>query len=229
MVYGYCRCSTRKQKIDRQIENILRQYPTVNIVCDYFTGRSLDRPNWRSLYKKLKKGDIVVFDEVSRMSRNEVDGFELYQELYTKGVELRFLKESYIDSTVYAKVLEETIQTTGTAVDYIIEGINKYLMALAKEQIRLAFKRSQQEVDLLSTRTKEGIREAHLKGSMSGHKEGTTYATKKGIRCKEIIRKHSLDFGGSLKDIDVIKLCGCARGSYYKYKRDLLTHSIVRR
>jgi hypothetical protein len=36
------------------------------------------------------------------------------------------------------------------------------------------------------------------------------------------IKKHSVDFGGTLKDIDVIKLCGCAKGSYYKYKNQLL-------
>lgn len=46
-----------------------------------------------------------------------------------------------------------------------------------------------------------------------------TYETKKSIECKKIIKKHSVDFGGTLKDIDVIKLCGCAKGSYYKYKR----------
>ena len=33
--------------------------------------------------------------------------------------------------------------------------------------------------------------------------------------------KHSKDFGGSLEDPDVVKLCGCSRNSYYKYKREL--------
>ena len=222
MIYGYCRCSTKKQKIDRQIENILRQYPTAIIVCDYYTGRTLERPNWQNLYKKLEKGSVLVVDEISRLSRSSDEGFALYEELYNKGVELHFLKESHIDTTVYKSVLEKTISSTGTAVDYILEGINKYLMELAREQIRLAFVRAQQEVDLLRERTVEGIREAHAKGAVSGHKNGTTYITKKEKACRDIIQKHSLDFGGSLKDIDVIKLCGCSRGSFYKYKRELL-------
>ena len=222
MIYGYCRCSTRKQKIERQIENILRHYPTAIIVCDYFTGKSFERPNWIATRKKLKRGDVVVFDEVSRMSRNAEEGFALYEELYNEGVELHFLKEPHIDTTVYRNVLERTITATGTAVDYIIDGINKYLMELAREQIRLAFIRAQQEVDLLRDRTIEGIREAHIRGSISGHKQGTTYETKKAKECKQIILKHCIDFGGSLKDVDVIKLCGCARGSYYKYKKELL-------
>ena len=222
MIWGYCRCSTHKQKIDRQKENILKLYPTAVIVCDFYTGRTLDRPNWSATRKKFKSGDIVVFDEVSRMSRNAEEGFALYEELYNEGIELHFLKEPHIDTTVYKGVLEKTIQSTGTAVDYIIEGINKYLMALAREQIRLAFIRAEQEVDFLRARIREGIREAHIRGSVSGHPIGSTYETKKSIECKKIIKKHSLDFGGTLKDIDVIKLCGCAKGSYYKYKKQLL-------
>ncbi len=223
MIWGYCRCSTAKQKIDRQKENILRLYPTAVIVCDYYTGRSLDRPNWSVTRRKFRSGDVVVFDEVSRMSRNADEGFALYEQLYNEGIELHFLKEPHIDTTVYRGVLEKTIETTGTAVDFIIEGINKYLMALAREQIRLAFVRAEQEVEFLRERTKEGIREAHIRGSVSGHPAGTTFETKKAKECKKIIKKHSVDFGGTLADVDVIKLCGCARGSYYKYKKELLS------
>ena len=45
--------------------------------------------------------------------------------------------------------------------------------------------------------------------------------TKKSTDCKKIILKHSKDFGDSLTDIDVIKLCGCSRQSYYKYKAEI--------
>ncbi len=34
-------------------------------------------------------------------------------------------------------------QLTGTNVDFILEGVNKYLTALAREQIRLAFAKSE--------------------------------------------------------------------------------------
>ena len=47
---------------------------------------------------------------------------------------------------------------------------------------------------------------------------------KSGVN-KEIIKKHSRDFGGSLDDPDVIKLCGCSRNSYYKYKREIKTQA----
>ena len=36
-----------------------------------------------------------------------------------------------------------------------------------------------------------------------------------------IISGRSKDFGGTLDDADVIKLRGCSRNSYYKYKKEL--------
>lgn len=43
--------------------------------------------------KKIQPGDVLVFDEISRMSRNAAEGFQDYKELYNKGVNLIFLKE----------------------------------------------------------------------------------------------------------------------------------------
>ena len=53
-----------------------------------------------------------------------------------------------------------------------------------------------------------------------GLPQGTTLTTKKALECMAIIKKHSKDFGGSLEDPDVIKLCNCSRNSYYKYKKE---------
>ena len=221
MIYGYCRCSTQKQKESRQIENILRAYPSARIFSESFTGRKIDRPVWTKIKNSLREGDTVVFDEVSRMSRNAEDGFALYEELYNSGIELVFLKEPHINTSVYRTALQNTVKETGTAVDYIIKGINEYLMVLVKEQIRLAFVQAQKEVDFLSMRTSEGMKKAMEIGHIPGHKVGSTYETKKAKLCKEIILKHSVSFGGSLADNDVITLCGCSRNSYYKYKAEL--------
>ena len=81
-IYGYCRISTAKQSIDRQIRNIKAEYPTAHIVQEAYTGTSIFRPEWLKLYRVLKAGDMVVFDSVSRMSRNAEEGFALYEDLY---------------------------------------------------------------------------------------------------------------------------------------------------
>ena len=222
MLYGYCRISKAKQSIDRQIRNIKAAYPEAFIVQEVFTRTRLDRPEWQKLLKKIHAGDTIVFDSVSRMSGNAIDGFAAYEELYNKGINLIFIKEPHINTATYKQALENNIKLTGSNVDYILEGVNKYLMALAKEQIRLAFEQSEKEVEDLHQRTREGIQTARLNGKQIGQRQGEKLTTKKSIAAKEIIQKHSKDFGGTLADTEVMKLAGIARNTYYKYKRELM-------
>ena len=222
MIYGYCRISTRKQNIERQERNIKAEYGNAIIFKEAYTGTKIDRPVFTKLLKMVNKGDTIVFDSVSRMSRNAEEGYKLYEELFNKGVELVFLKEQHINTETYKKALTNNIKMTGTNVDYILEGINKYLLSLAKEQIKIAFNQAQKEVDDLHQRTKEGIETARLNGKQIGQKKGIKLTTKKSIVAKEQIRKYSKDFDGTLKDVEVMKLIGIARNSYYKYKKELI-------
>ena len=221
MIYGYCRISRAKQSIERQIRNIKAEYPEALIIQEVFTRTRLDRKEWPKLYKAVKAGDTIVFDSVSRMSGNADEGFTAYEELYNRGVKLVFLKEPHINTDTYKQALESNVKLTGGNVDFILEGVNKYLMALAKEQIKLAFQQSEKEVEDLHQRTREGMETARLNGKQIGQKEGAKLTTKKSISTKELILKHSIDFNGTLADADVMTLAGVARNTYYKYKKEL--------
>ena len=163
MTYGYARISTKQQSIDRQTRNIKSAYPDAHVEEEAYTGTKIDRPVFdkllRQIDKDLEKGKPVtlVFDSVSRMSRNAEDGYKLYQKLYGKGVNLVFLKEPHINTATYDKAKQNSIPTTGTKFDKVIEAINDYIADLAKEQIELAFAQAQKEVDDLHERTREGI------------------------------------------------------------------------
>lgn len=222
MIYGYCRISTGKQNIERQIRNILKVFPTAEIRQEVYTGTKSDgRKVFEQLLKFIRSGDTIVFDSVSRMSRNAETGFRIYQELYEKGVELVFLKEPHINTATYKKALSSNIELTGTKTDIILKAINEYLMELAKEQIILAFEQSEKEVSDLHQRTREGIETARLNGKQIGQRSGSTLTTKKGIVAKQGMLKYSRDFGGSLTDVECMKLLGIARDTYYKYKAQL--------
>lgn len=221
MRYGYCRISRPKQSIERQIRNIKAQYPDAVIVQEVFTRTRMDRREWQKLMKRVKAGDTIIFDSVSRMSGNAEEGFAAYEELFNRGVNLVFLKEPHINTDTYKKALENNVQLTGSNVDYILEGVNRYLMELAKEQIRLAFEQSEKEVEDLHQRTREGIETARLNGKQIGRKKDAKITTKKSVAAKEIIRKHSKDFNGTLNDADVMQLAGLSRNTYYKYKREM--------
>lgn len=221
MIYGYCRISKPKQNIERQSRNIKASYPEAMIIEEAYTGTSLNRKEWNKLYKAVKPGDTIIFDSVSRMSRNADEGYKAYEDLYNRGIELVFLKEPHINTATFKNAMSKAIPATGTSIDYILEGINRYLLALAKEQIIIAFEQAEKEVQDLHQRTKEGIETARLNGKQIGQRAGAKLTTKKSVISKEIIKKHSQDFGGTLADADVMTLTGLSRNTYYKYKREL--------
>lgn len=223
MIYGYARISKPTQKIERQITNIEHYNENAVIYQEAYTGTKQDRPMWLKLMKKVKEGDTIIFDSVSRMSRNVEEGFCEYEKLYNKGIQLVFIKERHIDTETYKTALSQQIAATGNEIaDTYIEATNKVLMILAKQQIMIAFEQAQKEVDDLHKRTSEGIKEAKKRGKQIGRAQGTKITTKKSERAKEIIRKHSIDFGGTLRDKEIMHLIGrIARNSYYKYKREI--------
>ena len=229
MIYAYCRVSTPHQRLERQITNITNLYPKAQIFREHFTGTTQSRPIWDKLINLVQAGDTIVFDSVSRMSRNASEGFDDYKKLYELGISLIFPNEPLINTSVYenskSNLLSINIETGNQAVDDFFKGnvqlINNFLMALAEEQIKAAFEQSEKEVNDLHTRISQGMREAKNKGAHIGLPKGTSLTTRKSLECKAIIQKHSKDFGGSLEDPDVIKLCGCSRNSYYKYKREV--------
>ena len=72
-VYGYCRISTSKQSMERQIRNIKLAYPDAVIVKETYTGTKIQgRKEFEKLLKIVSTGDTLVFDSVSRMSRGRV-------------------------------------------------------------------------------------------------------------------------------------------------------------
>ena len=237
IIFGYARISTMKQRIQRQVDNIRREYPDAVIITEEYTGTTTDRPKWNKLVEQIKKEaakgtDVtLVFDEVSRMSRNAAEGMELYEELFNMGVNLIFLKEPHINSKVYRDKLNKQIdklpktgcKATDKLLDTMLSALHEYTIDIAKEQIEIAFRTAQAEVDYLHQRTSEGVRKAQAAGKQVGRTKGSVIETKKSIEAKKLIQKHSRDFNGTLSDVDCIKLIGIARNTYFKYKRELKT------
>ena len=78
-LYGYCRISTRKQNIEWQVRNILAVFPDAIIIQEIYTGTKFQgRREFEKLLKKLNAGDTIIFDSVSRMSRDAEEGFTMY-------------------------------------------------------------------------------------------------------------------------------------------------------
>ena len=220
-----------RQNILRQVRNILAQYPNAKIIKETYTGTKLEgRKDFENLLKIIKSGDTLIFDSVSRMSRNAEEGFNLYEKLFNQGINLIFLKEPHINTSVYKQALETKqinikINTDSATMNEftnaLFEIINKLLMNLVKEQIKKAFEEAEKEVTKLHQRTSEGLLTAKLNGKQVGQKKGVKLTTKKSVEAKALIIKYSKDFDGTLSDIECLKLINISRNSYYTYKKEL--------
>lgn len=229
-IYGYCRVSTKKQSIDRQIKNIQTSYPDAIIMTEAYSGVSLDRPVWKKLYRILKSGDTVVFDEVSRMSRNASEGFETYKDLFQKGVTLCFLKEPHINTESYKESMRSAFDADINSGDpdadelikAIMKALNRFVMSKVEKDIYRAFEQAQKEVDYLHQRTIEGVAVARANGKQIGLKKGTKLVTQKSIEAKRLIKKYNQAFGGPLNNVETIRQVGINPNTFYKYRNEII-------
>ena len=70
-IYGYIRVSTKEQCEERQLI-ALREFPVPgkNIFMDKLSGKDFNRPQYKKLLRKLKRGDILVIKSIDRLGRN---------------------------------------------------------------------------------------------------------------------------------------------------------------
>lgn len=74
--------------------------------------------------------------------------------------------------------------------------------------------------------TKIGIQKAKAAGKQIGGVEGRKLTVKKEAPAKAEIKRLSRDFDGTLTDVEVMKIVGLARNTYYKYKKKLKEENI---
>ena len=245
-IYGYCRISTPKQNIERQVRNILREFPSAVIIQETFSGSKFQgRRELEKLIHNIKAGDTIIFDSVSRMSRNADEGFALYEQLYNLNINLVFLKEPHINTDTYRKILQEKKislnlnsgdEATDKLMQSIINALNDYILTLAKRQIQLAFIQSQKEIDDLHQRTREGIETARRNGKQIGQQRGRVLHIRKKSPVQQLILKYSKYFNGSNSDREVIAIINSSfytdknnerrklhvsHNTFYKYKAEL--------
>ena len=222
LIYGYCRISTKKQNIDRQVRNILAAYPTAIIVKETYTGTKICRKGLDFVLGKAKSGDTIVFDSVSRMSRNAAEGVALYMELFEKGVELVFLKEPTINTANYKQALSYGIELVGdTIADIFIMATNEAMRLLATQQVEIAFQQAEKEVTDTHQRIKEGIETARRNNKRIGTPKNAVLNVKKKAPAIKFIKKNSVRFGGNLNDTQCAAAAKICRKTFYKYLEEI--------
>lgn len=152
MIFGYARVSTTEQNLDRQVE-ALQSAGIDELLTEKITGTKFDRPELIRLLDKLRKDDVVLVHDLTRLSRSTKDLFTLVELIEQKGAHLKSLKESWLDTTT----------PTGRLMFTFMAGISQF------------------ERDLTKQRTLEGLAVARSRGKKGGRKEKLDEQRKKAI------------------------------------------------
>ena len=97
MIFGYARVSTQEQNLDRQLD-ILKNKGAEEIIQEKVSGIKYNRPELIKLLDKLRKGDIILITDLTRLSRSTKDLFSLVKQIEKKGANIKSLKESWLES-----------------------------------------------------------------------------------------------------------------------------------
>lgn len=87
---AYVRVSTADQNTERQLDGLAFD----RTFTDKCSGSTTDRPALKQLKEHVREGDTVVVHSIDRMARNLEDLLELINYFSSKGVQIRFIKES---------------------------------------------------------------------------------------------------------------------------------------
>lgn len=169
MYYAYIRVSTDHQNVENQQHEILTYTQNHNIKIDRWVSETissrkpLTERKLGKLLKKLKKGDILIATELSRLGRNLLEVMGILQHCLEKDCQIWTLKENYrLGADIQSKVLA-------------------FAFSLAGEI----------EKNLISERTKNSLKRLKDEGKHLGRPHGFSYQKleKKHNKIKELLDK----------------------------------------
>ncbi|MBZ5751311.1 recombinase family protein [Metabacillus sp. DBTR6] len=189
--FGYVRISSKDQNEARQIKNMLdAEVNERDIYIDKQSGKNFDRPQYQALKdpSRLREGDTIVFDSITRMGRSMDDTLKEYRWFVDNGINLEFIKEPMIN-------------TNSESDDVILKAIQQAVLV-----ILTAF--SEKERSDIRVRQAEGIEEAKKKGTKFGRPLKTLP--------EEWDELYLQWKNGQIKAIEFMDFVGMKKSTFYK-------------
>ncbi len=113
MIIGYCRVSTKIQLegygLEAQLEEIKSKYNDAIIYQEQYTGTKSDRPIFNRVMEELKEGDTLVVTKLDRLARNTIEGIQIVENLFDRGVLVHVLNVGLLENTSMGKFFLTTL------------------------------------------------------------------------------------------------------------------------
>lgn len=183
---GYIRVSKKTQNLDRQLDDLLAYgVDKRNIYQEKISGTKSDRPELNKMIEELQEGDIVVISDLTRVSRSTKDLLMIVDKISKKGAKIKSLKDTWLDTTSN-------------------NPYNDFLLTVMSGM-------SQLERDLISQRTKEGLKSAKARGRNGGR------PSKKNEKADIVKMLYEKEY----KIVDIARQTGLSRSTIYRILEDL--------
>ncbi len=150
--YGYIRVSTKEQNEERQLIAMEElDVPKENIFIDKQSGKDFNRPQYRKMMRKMKKGDLLYIKSIDRLGRNYSEILEQWRLL---------TKEKLIDIVVIDMPLLDTRDKGQELIGVFISDLVLQILSYVAETER----------EFIRKRQAEGITAAKARGVKFGAK-----------------------------------------------------------
>lgn len=131
MNYGYARVSSSDQNEARQIIALKEAgIEEKSIYVDKQSGKNFDRPAWKRMKRKIKKGDVLFIKSLDRMGRDYIDVQEQWRQLNkVKGVDIVILDMPLLDTRADKNLV-------GTLISDIVLQLLAFVAQTERENIK---------------------------------------------------------------------------------------------
>lgn len=189
--YGYVRVSSREQNEARQLAAMCNAgIRTEHIFADKQSGRDFDRPQYKKLLRRLRRGDTLFVQSIDRLGRNYREIIEQWQYLTSeKGVDIVVLDMPLLDTR------QRDAGLTGLFISNLVLQILSYV--------------AQTECDNIRRRQAEGIAAAKERGVRFG-RQAIAIPPNFRTRAAELAQK-------GLKNTEIAAEFGISRSLYYNW------------
>ena len=181
LLVGYARCSTDSQDLTAQTQALeALGVPEDRIYVDHgLTGRNRERPGLREALAACRSGDTLVVTKLDRLARSVRDAKDIADELFAREIRLN-LGGSVHDPT----------DPVGRLLFNVLAMVAEF------------------EADLISARTKEGMKVAKAKGRLRGKQP--KLSPKQEAHLVDLYR------AGEHTSAELAELFGVARSTVYR-------------
>ncbi len=192
-IYGYVRVSSIDQNEDRQIIALKSKgVPVQNIYMDKLSGKDFQRPQYKELVHKLKKGDLLYVLSIDRLGRNYKEILEQWR-ILTKKIE--------VDVCVIDMPLLDTRNGKDLMGTFIADLVLQILSFVAEN-----------ERENIKKRQAQGIAAAKLKGVKFGRPECATPPD-----FEKIIKEWTK---GNITAVNAAENSGMSKATFYRKIRE---------